>query len=133
MTDFDEQIRDALQAEQDAIFEADDDVQALVDSMKFMFRGQSKWFTMLHISFIVAFLTLAVVSAIQFFQVESTRAMIAWATGFAVSIILEALAELYFMIEVNKHMIRWEVKQLELQVASLAGNADAHRGSVSDE
>ena len=48
------------------------------------------------------------------------RAMIAWATGFAVCIILQAIAELYLMMEVNKHVIRWEVKKLELQVASLA-------------
>ena len=120
MNKLDDQIRDALQTEQDELFDDDDDLQAHFESLKFMFRGQTKWFTIAHLSVMVVFLTMIVISAIQFFRVESMRAMIAWATGFAVCVILQAIAELYFVMEVNKHVIRWEVKQLELQVASLA-------------
>ncbi len=121
MNNLDDQIRDALQAEQDELFDDDDDLQAHFESLKFMFRGQTKWFTIFHLSVMVVFLTMIVISAIQFFRVESMRAMIAWATGFAVCVTLQAIAELYFVMEVNKHVIRWEVKRLELQVASLAG------------
>ncbi len=120
MNNLDDQIRDALQAEQDELFDDDDDLQAHFESLKFMFRGQTRWFTIFHLSIMVVFLTMIVISAIQFFRVESMRAMIAWATGFAVCVILQAIAELYLMMEVNKHVIRWEVKRLELQIASLA-------------
>ncbi len=118
MNNLDDQIQNALQAEQDDLFDDDDDLQAHFESLKFMFRGQTKWITILHVSVMFVFLTMIVISAIQFFRVESMRAMIAWATGFAVCIILQAIAELYFVMEVNKHVIRWEVKRLELQVAS---------------
>ncbi len=118
MNNLDDQIRDALQAEEDELFDDDDDLQAHFESIKFMFRGQTKWITIFHVSVMFVFLTMIVISAIQFFRVESMRAMIAWATGFAVCVILQGLAELYFMMEVNKHVIRWEVKRLELQVAS---------------
>ncbi|MBC8357087.1 MAG: hypothetical protein H8E66_34380 [Planctomycetes bacterium] len=121
MNNLDDQIRDALQAEQEDLFDDDDDLQAHFESLKFMFRGKTKWITIFHFSVMIVFLTMIVISSIQFFRVESIRAMIAWATGFAVCLILQGLAELYFMMEVNKHVIRWEVKQLELQVASLAG------------
>ena len=118
MNNLDDQIRDALQAEEDELFDDDDDLQAHFESIKFMFRGQTKWLTIFHLSVMAVFLTMIVISAIQFFRVESMRAMIAWATGFAVCIILQAIAELYFIMEVNKHVIRWEVKRLELQVAA---------------
>ena len=120
MNNLDDQIRDALQAEQDELFDGDDDLQAHFESLKFMFRGQTRWLTIFHLSVMAVFLTMIVISAIQFFRVESMRAMIAWATGFAVCVTLQAVAELYLMMEVNKHVIRWEVKRLELQVASLA-------------
>ena len=121
MNNLDDQIRDAIQAEQDELFDDDDDLQAHFESLKFMFRGKTKWFSYFHLCTMGVLITMIVVSAIQFFHVESTRAMIAWGIGCGVFIILEAITELYFMIELNKYVIRWEVKRLELQVASLAG------------
>ncbi len=121
MTDLDDQIRDAIQAEEDELSDEDQDFQAHFESLKTMFRGKLKWFSYFHLSTMGVLITMIVVSAIQFFDAESTRAMIAWATGFAVFTILEGITELYFMLEWNKYVIRWEVKRLELQVASLAG------------
>jgi len=42
MSYLDDQIRDALQAEQDELFEDDDDMQAHFESIKFMFRGKTR-------------------------------------------------------------------------------------------
>ncbi len=128
MNNLDDQIQNALQAEQDDLFDDDDDMQAHFESLKFMFSGQTKWITIIHVSVMFVFLKMIVISAIQFFRVESMRAMIAWATGFAVCIILQAIAELYLVMEVNKHVIRWEVKRLELQVASFGDGLRTQKG-----
>ncbi len=119
MSEFDEQIRDALEAEQTELMTEDEDWESHFEGLKTLFRGNLKWLTYFHLLVMVVLTTMIVVSAIQFFHVESTRAMIAWATGFAVFTILEALVELFFMIEWNKYVVRREVKQLELQVATL--------------
>ncbi len=129
MKNVDQEIQDALEAEQAALFDDHEDQAAYFESLKAMFRGQTKWFTFMHLAVMGVFITLMVISAIQFFQVESTRAMIAWATGFAVCIILEGLAELYFVMELNKYIVRLEVKQLELQVAALVSGLQQREAS----
>lgn len=118
MSDLDDQIRSALQTDQDKVLQNDDDIEAYFESLKYMFRGQTKWFTLIHVLFMVVLVSLMVTSAIQFFRAEDMRSMIAWATGFAVCIILEGLTELYFMLQIDKHSLRWEIKQLQLQIAA---------------
>ena len=100
------------------MFKDDDELQAFYDSLTYMFRGSTKWFTALHLSFMAVFITMIIVSAFQFFAADTTRGMIAWAAGFCVFVTLEAISELFFMLEINKHVIRWEIKQLQLQVAA---------------
>ena len=118
MSDVDDRIREVLQADQDRILKDDDDLDAYFDSLKYMFRGQTKWFTWLHVLAMVVFISLTVTSAIQFFRADDTKSMIGWATGFAVAIILEGIIELYFMLQIDKHSLRWEIKQLQLQIAA---------------
>jgi len=118
MSDLDDEIREALKEDQEQLFKDDDDLQAYYDSLMYMFRGSTKWFTALHLGFMAVFITMIIVSAFQFFAADTTRGMIAWAAGFCVSVTLEVISELFFMIEINKHVIRWEIKQLQLQVAA---------------
>lgn len=132
MNELDDQIRDALQAEHKDLLDDDEDWQAHFESLKFMFRGHTKWLTVLHVSAMIALVTLIVISAIQFFRVDSVRWMIAWATGFAVFVILQVSAELYFILEWNKQVLRRELKQLELQVA-LAASAGRSHGKKQED
>lgn len=124
MSNLDNEIRDALQADQDRLLKDDDDLEAYFESLKYMFRGQTRWFTLIHLLAMGVMITMMVISAIQFFSAEDMRAMIGWATGFAVCIILEGLIELYFMLQIDKHALRWEIKQLQLQVASSTRSAE---------
>lgn len=119
MSDLDDKIKDALSAEQDELYNEEDDWNSHLESLKTMFRGSLKWLTIFHFSTMAVLVTMIIVSAVQFFRVESTRAMIAWATGFAVFTIVEAIVELLFLMEWDKYVIRREVKQLELQIVSL--------------
>ena len=118
MSDLDDEIRNALQSDQENLLKDDDDLEAYFESLKYMFRGQTKWFTLIHVLAMVVLISLMVISAVQFFKVEDMRSMIGWATGFAVCIILEGLVELYFMLQIDKHSLRWEIKQLQLQIAA---------------
>jgi hypothetical protein len=125
MSDLDDEIRNALQTDQENVLKDDDDLEAYFESLKYMFRGQTKWFTLIHLLAMVVLISLMVTSAIQFFKAEDMRSMIGWATGFAVCIILEGLVELYFMLQIDKHSLRWEIKQLQLQIAAGTRSAEA--------
>lgn len=124
MSDLDDEIRNALQSDQENLLKDDDDLEAYFESLKYMFRGQTKWFTLIHVLAMVVLISLMVTSAVQFFKAEDMRSMIGWATGFAVCIILEGLVELYFMLQIDKHSLRWEIKQLQLQIATDTRSAD---------
>jgi hypothetical protein len=125
MSDLDDQIRDALQAEHNGLADDDDlDYEGMME----MFRGHRRWVTIFCFSFMVVMVTVMVVSAVQFFRVESVRSMIAWATVFTVCIILEALVELWFLMECSKNALRCEVKGLVLQVAALGGRLGTEEG-----
>jgi len=124
MNEFDDQIREALQLEHD---EWSDKDSLDYEGVREMFRGYGRWLTIICVTFMAVMITMMVVSAVQFFQVESTRAMIAWATGFTVCVILEALIEFWFLAECRKNALQCQVKRLELQVAALA------RGMQTDE
>lgn len=125
MSDLDDEIRNALQSDQENLLKDDDDLEAYFESLKYMFRGQTKWFTLIHVLAMVVLISLMVTSAVQFFKAEDMRSMIGWATGFAVCIILEGLVELYFMLQIDKHSLRWEIKQLQLQIAAGTRSAEA--------
>ncbi len=117
MNELDQQIRDALQSEPAATADDEDlDYEGVMD----MFRGRRRWLTVCWAVCMAVTVTMIVVSAVQFFRVESVRAMIGWAAGFVVCVILEALIELSFLAECRKNTIQCQVKRLELQVASLA-------------
>lgn len=79
----------------------------------------------------VVLISLTVTSAIQCFRADDMRSMIGWATGFAVCGILEGITELYFMLQIDKHSLRWEIKLLQLQVA--AGHVSNQPEAASHE
>lgn len=117
MKEIDEQIREALQAEQDDL---NDGYNLDNEGILQMFRGHSKWITITWFTLMAITVTVMVVSAVQFFRVESTRAMIAWATGFTACFVLEAFIEFCFLAECRKNALQCQIKRLELQVATLA-------------
>lgn len=117
MKEIDEQIREALQAEQNDL---NDGYHLDNEGILRMFRGHSRWITTAWFALMAVTVTVMIVSAIQFFRVESTRAMIAWATGFTVCFVLEAFIEFCFLAECRKNALQCQIKRLELQVATLA-------------
>ena len=117
MKEIEEQIREALQAEQN---ELNDGYHLDNAGILKMFQGHSKWITIVWFALMAVTVTVMIVSAVQFFRVESIRAMIAWATGFTVCFVLEAFIEFCFLAECRKNALQCQIKRLELQVATLA-------------
>lgn len=129
MKEIDEQIREALQAEQD---DFNDGYNLDNEGILQMFRGHSKWITITWFTLMAITVTVMVVSAVQFFRVESTRAMIAWATGFIACFVLEALIEFCFLAECRKNALQCQIKRLELQVSTLVSGMENNKEQPED-
>ena len=58
--------------------------------------------------------------AVQFFRVDSTREMIAWAIGFMFGQLATAMLKMWYFMELNKNSLTREIKRVELQIARLS-------------
>jgi uncharacterized membrane protein YciS (DUF1049 family) len=120
MTDLDDKIREALRQEDADLLDHYRGEQPIHEMLIETFHGRNRWLNGLAFLFTLAGLVMAIVAAYQFFHAESTRAMIAWATGFLLFALWIAMLKLWFWMEMQKHSITREVKRLELQVANLS-------------
>lgn len=119
MNDHDKALRDAL-ALDEVSFLRQFEEPPLADQVIATFRGQKRGLTAFGFLFGAGFTALMVVSAVQFFQVETTRAMIAWACVFGFAALSTGLIKIWYFMELNKFVVVREVKRLELQVARLS-------------
>ncbi|MEM7314226.1 MAG: DUF6768 family protein [Planctomycetota bacterium] len=113
----DQSILAALHAE-DAGFE-DLDEQSLHEQLVGVFVGKSRWFATLGFVMTFVFLGLAVFSAVRFFQVDSTKELIAWATAFLFCISSIAMLKIWYWLQMNQNAVTREIKRFELQLARL--------------
>ncbi len=84
-----------------------------------MFRGPLRWVSALVAVGGLAFLVLAIVSIVEFFQSGSTREQIAWAGGFGLGLIAVSFSRLWFWLLFHRNAVVREVRRVELQVARL--------------
>lgn len=120
MKNIDKSIRDALAAEDRELFEEYTGEQSLHEMIAESFKGRQRWLMIgMHLNMLIL-VSLAVVSAIAFFRVESTRAMIAWATGFIVGCLGTWTIKLWWWTRTDKNALTREIKRVELQIARLA-------------
>ena len=120
MNDIDKSIRAALAAEDRELFEEYSGEQSLLEMIAESFRGRQRWLMIgMHLNMLFL-VTLAVVSAIEFFRVESTRAMIAWSAGFIVGCVGTWTIKLWWWTRTDKNALTREIKRMELQIARLA-------------
>ena len=130
MKDIDERIREALYKEDSVLLEHYRGEQSIRQMVIDSFRTRHWWL------FAVAFaegsilFVLEFVIAYQFFHAESTRAMIAWATGFVSCLFVIAMIKVWYWMELNKNSLAREIKRLELEFANLSRrlSGDAPRG-----
>ena len=120
----DDRIRDALSSEDADIFAGLEGEQSLQEMVIDSFRGRARWMVFLVMFFSLAFFVLAIVCAVQFFEAEGVRAMIAWAMGFGWSALAMAMMKVWYWMELNKNTVTREIKRVELQLARLAQRLD---------
>jgi len=118
VNDLDQKIREAL-ASEEAEFSTRTVEPPLLEQVIDTFRGRNRWLVMLSFVFALVWLAVAVVTAIEFFEAESTRAMLAWACGFVLSMITIGMIKIWYWIELAKNSVLREVKRVELRVVRL--------------
>ncbi len=120
MRDIDKMIRDALGTQDAKLTESVRGEQGVFEMVVDSFRGKTGWLVTLVFVTIPAFVVVAVVAAVQFFQVETVNEMIAWACAFMFCWMAIGMMKVWYWMELNKNAVTREVKRLELQIARLA-------------
>ena len=125
MNELDDTIRNALksQAQHGAI--DSDREPPMRTQIAETFRGRLRWLAWLAVFYRIVFLVFAVIAAIQFFRVDGTRELIAYATLFLISIVATAFIKLWFWMLLIKNSVIREIKRLELQIAELTQDSDS--------
>src|SRR5690242_18093358 len=81
------------------------DEPSLWEQRKQLYRGRLWWVSLLVAVAGGACLVFLFVSAVCFFQVESVRAMLAWAGGFGLSLIVFAFIRLWFWLLLHRNAV----------------------------
>ena len=125
MNELDDTIRSALisQAQHGAI--DPDREPPMRTQIAETFRGRFRWLAWLATFYRIVILIIAVIAAIQFFRVDGTRELIAYATLFLISIVATAFIKLWFWMLLIKNSVIREIKRLELQIAELTADRDS--------
>ena len=124
MSELDDKIRAALRQEDAELFAELGGEQSMFEMVGETFRGRSRWMTVLVYVSLLAFLVLAIFTAVSFFEAESTRDQIAWAVGFVYSMIVISGLKVWYWMQMNRNALTREIKRLELQVARLSSRLD---------
>ena len=119
MSDIDTTIRELLGTEDAKLFDAFGE-QSLYRRVIDSFQGRSRWLVIMVFFDVAVFLILAVLAAIQFFQVESMHQMLVWASAFALCVLVITMLKMWYWMELNKNALAREIKRLELQFARFA-------------
>jgi hypothetical protein len=124
MTNIDDTIREALRNDAgDATF--DDHELGMFEMMGETFRSRLRWWAVLVMIYIFAFLAVAIVAAVQFFGAEAVRSQILWATVFIVSTQAIGLLKSWWWNQMDRNALTREIKRLELRIALLQGREAA--------
>lgn len=120
MKDIDEKIREALQREDPELLEHYRGEQSISQMVLDSFRTRHRWLVALVFVSTTGLFLVDILAAYQFFQAESMRAMIAWATVFVFLGTWIAMLKVWYWMELNKNSLTREIKRMELEVANLS-------------
>ncbi len=120
MKNIDEQIREALRRDDAELLEHYRGDLPIHEQLIETFHGRNRWLNALAFVFSFAAFGLVCFAAYQFFQAETTRAMIAWATAFMWGLLSVAMLKMWFWMEMHRFSLTREIKRLELQIANLS-------------
>ncbi|MCH7961852.1 MAG: hypothetical protein IIC49_05910 [Planctomycetes bacterium] len=121
MSDFDDTLKHALTDEREQLDELVAQSQpGLIELLLGAFRGQS---ILMNIMFMVpglVFTVLAVLSIFWFFDAQTVRDQIMFATIFMTCNLIVMTMKIWFWMVMNRNATTREIKRLEIQVAELS-------------
>lgn len=113
-------IREAVRSEERDLARSITDDQPITEMIIQNFRGRRMWVSLFPIGLSLIYSALLVWSGYQFFQSETTKLQITWATGFVVFAMSVGLTKVWVWGEWNRYSLIREIKRLELAVAELS-------------
>lgn len=115
----DQIIRDAVRREDERMELALEDDLPITELIISGFRGRQRWLTIFPMLVSLAYTVLLIWCAYEFFQSETTKHQIAWATGFLGAGLSICTTKIWIWGEWRRLAITREIKRLELRVAEL--------------
>ena len=121
MSDFDDTLKHALTDERDQLDELVAQSQpGLIELLLGGFRGQSIALNLMAVVPGLVFTVLAFLSIFWFFDAQTVRDQIMFATIFMTCIVIVLAMKIWFWMVMNRHATTREIKRLEIQVAELS-------------
>jgi hypothetical protein len=120
MRDIEDKIRKAMQMEDPELLEHYRGEQSIPQMVIDSFRSRHRWLVLIVFTSIGGLFLLSLFAAYQFFQIESIREMIAWATIFIFCAIGISMMKVWYWMELNKNSLSREIKRMELELANLS-------------
>ena len=117
MNNFDDEIRKAVHADDEALASAGD--EGLLGQVSATFRSRMRYWITLVWAMTLLTTALAAWAAIAFFQSETTRDWIMYATIFTWAALAVAMLKMWYWMEMNRNTHTREIKRVEIQLARL--------------
>jgi len=119
MEEIDQLIKDTLSKEEAAFYDSLDE-QNLIEMVMGLFKGKNAWILVTTNIVTVIFFGFFVYCIIQFFNAESSEALIRWGIGSSMLLLSLSMLKIYAWMQMDKNALLREMKRLELQVMSLS-------------
>ncbi|TSE08546.1 MULTISPECIES: DUF6768 family protein [Aquimarina] len=120
MKDIDQLIKETL-TQEEAKFYDELDEQNLIDMVGGLFNTRHRWVMIMMIIVNIIAFVLFIYCLIQFLNTDNTNELIKWGSAGFFCIMITALLKLFSWMQMDKNALLREIKRLELQVSSLAG------------
>lgn len=112
-------IRAAVRDEDRRVEALLDETSDLPETIIQSFRGRARWLTLASVFMGLVYTGLLVWCAVEFFDSDTTKHQIGWATGFLASAISIGLTKIWIWGEWRRQSVMREIKRLELRVGAL--------------
>ncbi|GJL96571.1 MAG: hypothetical protein DHS20C06_03880 [Hyphobacterium sp.] len=117
MSDFHQNLDDALSEEDEAFLKRLDDEPGLIEQMSGAFQGKLKFWAAYAFAMSFFLFGAAIFCFWQLYQAETTRDLVLWATGVWCAMLSVGLIKIWFWMRMNHLATLREIKRVELYMA----------------
>jgi Family of unknown function (DUF6768) len=119
MKDLDDQIRKALNHDENELIGEPEDGLRIDQLMLSTFKSRNKFITVIAFIYTFVFMGLAIWCAIRFFNTDVTKELLTWGFGFTICMMAVSMLKMWFWMEMQRIAITREVKKVELLTARM--------------